>query len=143
MIWAMTQDRSGFTRFYGHGEKLSRKKEQAVMALITEPTIKAAADKVGITTPTLCKWLKLSEFKAAYREARREAVSVAIAKLQQATTEAVEALRAVMNDPNKPASARVGAARSILELAIKAVEIEDLEIRIEELEHKITKKEVV
>jgi len=49
-----------------------------------------------------------------------------------------------MNDPKKPASARVSAARSILELAIKAIEIEDLEIRIEELERLITnKKEVI
>jgi uncharacterized membrane protein (DUF106 family) len=114
------------------------------MALITEPTIKAAAQKVGITTPTLHKWLKLSEFKAAYREARREAVTVAIARLQQAAAEAVEALRAIMNDTSKPASARVSAARSILELAIKAIEIEDLEVRIEELERVMTqKKEVI
>jgi hypothetical protein len=48
-----------------------------------------------------------------------------------------------MNDPKKPASARVSAARSILELAIKAIEIEDLEIRIEELERLMAKKEVI
>jgi hypothetical protein len=140
----MAQISSELRRFNGHGEKLSRKKDQAVMALITEPTIKAAAQKVGITTPTLHKWLKLSEFKAAYREARREAVTVAIARLQQAAAEAVEALRAIMNDTSKPASARVSAARSILELAIKAIEIEDLEVRIEELERVMTqKKEVI
>jgi hypothetical protein len=136
----MTQVLSDLRRFYGHGQKWSRKKDQAILALITEPTIKAAADKVGITTPTLYKWLKLPEFKAAYREARREAVSVAITRLQQAATEAVEALRCIMNDPNKSASARVAAARSILEMAIKAVEIEDLEVRIEELELVILQK---
>jgi len=140
----MAQISSELRRFNGHGEKLSRKKDQAIVALITEPTMKAAADKIGITTPTLYKWLKLSEFKAAYREARREAVSVAITRLQQAATEAVEALRAIMNDASKPASARVAAARSILEMAIKAIEIEDLEVRIEELERLITnKKEVI
>ena len=112
--------------------------------MITEPTIKAAADKIGITPRTLYKWLKMPEFRSAYMQAKREAVSVAITRLQQAATEAVEALRAIMNDTSKPASARVSAARSILELAIKAIEIEDLEVRIEELERVMTqKKEVI
>lgn len=136
----MAQVSSELRRIHGHGEKLSRKKDQAVMALITEPTIKAAAQKVGITTPTLHKWLKLPEFRSAYMAAKREAVTVAIARLQQAAAEAVEALRAIMNDTSKPASARVSAARSILELAIKAIEIEDLEVRIEELELVILQK---
>lgn len=139
----MTQISSELRRIHGHGEKLSRKKDQAVMALITEPTMKAAADKIGITPRTLYKWLKMPEFRSAYMQAKREAVSVAITRLQQAATEAVEALRAIMNDASKPASARVAAARAILEMAIKAIEIEDLEVRIEELEHKIIKKEVI
>lgn len=138
----MAQISSELRRIHGHGEKLSRKKDQAIVALITEPTMKAAADKIGITTPTLYKWLKLPEFRSAYMQAKREAVSVAITRLQQAATEAVEALRAIMNDASKPASARVAAARSILEMAIKAVELEDLEIRIEELERLMAKKEV-
>lgn len=139
----MTQVLSELRRFNGHGQKWSRKKDQAIVALITEPTIQAAAQKVGITTPTLYKWLKVPEFQKAYREARHEAYTVAVARLQQAATEAVEALRSVMNDPKKPASARVSAARAILEMAIKAIEIEDLEVRIEELELVIQKREGV
>ena len=136
----MTQILPGFTRFYGHGQKWSRKKDQAIVALITEPTIQAAAQKVGITTPTLHKWLKVKEFKDAYREARREAVTAAISRLQRTATEAVDALRAVMNDTESPASARVSAARAILEIAVKAVELEDLEARIEELERLLQKE---
>ena len=139
----MAQVSSDLRRIHGHGEKLSRKKDQAVMALITEPTMKAAADKIGITPRTLYKWLKMPEFRSAYMAAKREAVTVAVARLQQAAAEAVEALRSIMNDPKKPASARVSAARSILELAIKAIEIEDLEIRIEELERLMAQKEVI
>ena len=40
----------------------------------------------------------------------------------------------VMRDAEAPASARVSAARAILETAIKAVELEDLEARIIALE---------
>lgn len=139
----MAQVSSDFRRFRGHGEKWSRKKDQAIIALLTEPTITTAAEKAGITPRTLYKWLQTSEFKAAYREAKREAYTVAITRLQQAAAEAVEALRAIMNDPDKPSSARVSAARAILELAIKAIEIEDLEVRIEELELVIQKREGV
>lgn len=139
----MAQVSSDFRRFRGHGEKWSRKKDQAIIALLTEPTITTAAEKAGITPRTLYKWLKLPEFRSAYMAAKREAVTVAIARLQQAATEAVEALRSIMNDPKKPASARVSAARAILEMAIKAIEIEDLEVRIEELELVIQKREGV
>jgi len=135
----MTQVRSGKVRFYGHGEKWSRKKDAAIVALVTEPTIADAAKKAGISHATLHRWLQIKDFKDAYREAKREAVSAAISRLQQTATEAVDALRDVMNDTVSPASARVSAARSILEIAIKAVELEDFERRLEALERMIMK----
>ena len=135
----MSQTRSGKVRFYGHGEKWSRKKDAAIVALVTEPTIADAAKKAGISHATLHRWLQIKDFKDAYREAKREAVSAAIARLQRTATEAVDALRDVMNDAESPASARVSAARSILEIAIKAVELEDFERRLEALERMIMK----
>ena len=46
----------------GHGEKLTRKKEQAIVALLTEPTITRAADSAGIAEATLRRWMRLDEF---------------------------------------------------------------------------------
>ena len=69
-----------------------------------------------------------------YREARRAVVQHAITRVQHATGEAVETLRAVMQDTTAPASAKVSAARAILETAVKAVELEDLEARMAALE---------
>ncbi len=137
----MPQIKSDKVRFYGHGEKWTRKKDIAIVALVTEPTVADAAKKAGISHATLHKWLKVKEFKDAYREARREAVSAAISRLQQTATEAVDALRDVMNDPENPASARVSAARAILEIAVKAVELEDFESRLEQLERLIIRGE--
>jgi len=138
----MTQVRSGKVRFYGHGEKWSRKKDAAILALVTEPTIADAAKKAGISHATLHRWLQIKDFKDAYREAKREAVSAAISRLQRTATEAVDALRDVMNDAESPANARVSAARAILELAIKAIELEDLEARVEQLEALLQKERV-
>jgi DNA-binding MurR/RpiR family transcriptional regulator len=120
------------------GEKLSRKQEVAIAALLTCPTLAEAAQRAGISEPTLGRWLRRDDFQTAYRQARREAVSQAIAHLQRVSGEAVETLRAIMADGKAPASARVTAARAVLEVAIKAVELEDLEARIADLEARLT-----
>jgi len=118
----------------GHGEKLSRKQETLISALLLAPTLADAAHTTGIGEVTAWRWLKEPTFQGAYREARRAVVTQAIAQVQRATGEAVETLRSVMQDKDAPASAKVSAAKAILDTAIKAVELEDLEARIAALE---------
>jgi hypothetical protein len=116
------------------GEKLSRKQEDAIVALLTAPTIQAAAEATGITYITLWRWMQIPEFKEQYREARLEAVRQAVSRLSQIGSEAVDVLRDIMNDQEAPASSRVTAAKSILEGAFKGIELDDLAARIEALE---------
>src|SRR5215475_12667543 len=118
----------------GHGENLSHKQEQTIAALLTAPNLADAAHHAGIGGRTLLRWLKETAFQAAYREARRAVVQHAIVQVQHATGEAVETLRSVMQAADAPASAKVSAAKTILETAVKAVELEDLEARIATLE---------
>jgi hypothetical protein len=42
-----------------------------------------------------------------------------------------------MNDSTKPPGPRVTAARTILDMAVRVVELEDLESRVEEIERKL------
>ena len=88
---------------------------------------------------TLWRWIHIPEFKEQYRLARREAVSQAVGHLQGACSVAVLALTDISQDVNCPASARVSAARTVLELALKGVELEDLAVRVEELELRVTR----
>lgn len=118
----------------GHGEKLTRKQDQAIAALIACPSILDAARQSGVAVETLYRWLKLETFQTAYRDARRQVVQQAIVQVQQATGEAVTTLRAIMQDGTAPASARVSAAKTVLDTAVKAVELEDLEQRLAALE---------
>jgi hypothetical protein len=120
-----------------HG--ISRKQDTAIGALLSRPTISAAAESVGIGESTLRRWLKDRDFLAAYRAARREAVSQAVGHLQGACSVAVLALTDISQDVNSPASARVSAARTVLDLALKGVELEDLAVRVEELELQVTR----
>lgn len=118
----------------GHGEKLSRKQEALISALLLAPTLAEAARAVGVHEATAWRWLKDHAFQEAYREARREVVRQAVAQVQQACRIAVTTLTGVMQDGESPASAKVAAARTVLETAIKAIELEDLEVRIVALE---------
>src|SRR5215470_18082856 len=118
----------------GHGEKLSRKQDQVITALVTCASITEAAAQCGLADVTLRRWLKQEPFQAAYRDARRAVVQHAIAQVQRATGEAVETLRSVMQDAEAPASARVSAAKAILETALKGIDIDDLEARLAALE---------
>ena len=114
--------------------KLGRKKEEAVLALLTQRNVEEAARAVGVTARTLYRWLQQPDFLAAYREAKRSAFSQAVARVQTMTTAAVSTLGKVMVDPAAPAASRVRAASSVLDFAAKAIEIEDLEARLAALE---------
>ena len=113
---------------------LGRRQEDAIAALLTRRNIEEAAHSAGIGTRTLLRWLKVPEFQIAYRQARREAFGQAIARLQQGTSAAATTLLKLLIEPNTPASVRVRAADSIFNHAAKAIEIEDLEARVADLE---------
>ena len=116
----------------GHGEKLSRKQEQSIGALLTEPTISAAAAAVGIGEATLRRWMKLDDFISEYRAARRQVVEQATARLQQASSGAVDTLVRFLEASSE--SVQLRAAMAILADATSAVELLDLEERLAALE---------
>jgi hypothetical protein len=116
------------------GSSLERKREEAIAALLTQRNIEEAARTAGISTRTLMRWLQLPEFQKAYRQARRDAYSQAVARLQQGTSAAATILLKTMIDPGTPASVRVRAAEAIFSHTFKAIEIEDIEARGSELE---------
>lgn len=116
------------------GSILGRKQEDAIAALLTQRNVEEAARAAGIGARTLLRWLQIPEFQAAYREARRAAFGQAIARLQQGTSAAATTLLKTMIDTNTPASVRVRAAEVIFNHAAKAIEIEDIEVRVSALE---------
>jgi molybdenum-dependent DNA-binding transcriptional regulator ModE len=114
---------------------LSRKQDELIAALLTAGSIEEAAQHVGLGYRTVHRWLREDgDFQDAYRQARRQVVAQAQAQLQRATGKAVATLVAVMEDAETPAAAKVTAARTILEQAIRAIELDDLEARIQALE---------
>jgi hypothetical protein len=124
----------------GHGEKKEQKQDKAIAALLQSESIRDAAKEAGLAEATLHRYLKDEAFKETYRAAKREIIDHAICKLQRSAGKAVTALLDVIEDKEAPASSRVSAAKTILEMSMKAVEFEDLEKRISSLEKLIEER---
>ena|SRR5215471_3821428 len=121
----------------GHGAKFGRKKEAAIVALLTHRTTEEAARAVGIGVATLLRCMKDPEFDASYRDAKRKAYGQSIARMHQMSGAAVSTLGKVMLDPRTPPAIEVRAADSILNHTAKAIEIEGVEARVTELERSV------
>ena len=116
------------------GAKFGRKKEEAIIALLTHRNVEEAAKAAGLSPKTLFRWMQDPEFDADYRKARRDSFHQAVARLQQASSAAVTTLLKLAVDPNAPAAVKARAAYYILTLGTKAMETEDIDVRVTELE---------
>ena len=118
----------------GHGAKFPRKKEEAIAALLTRPSVEEAARTIEVEPKTLRRWMRVPEFQAAYLQARREAVTQALARMQQGSGAAASVMFKLMVDANAPPAGRLRAAECVFDRAIKGVELEDIEARVAALE---------
>lgn len=121
------------TVFGRDGGKRSHKLDLYIAALLSRGSVEASAEVAGISRTTAWRWMKDPIVLARLREARRDAMHRAIARLQEAASSAVDCLVAVMGS-GESESAKVAAARCVLEQALRATELLDVEERIVALE---------
>src|SRR5713101_3682781 len=114
--------------------RLSRRAAQAIAALLEHRTQEKAAAAAGISPVTLWRLQRKAEFRKALFEARSDAFSQAIGRLQHGSSAAATTLLRVMCDGAAPAASRVRAAQCVLESAARGLGLQDLEIRLRELE---------
>jgi len=118
----------------GHGAKLGRKMEQAVIAMLTARNLEEVAKSVGVSTKTLLRWQKLPEFDRAFREAKTVTFRQSLARLQQASGPAVTTLLKILVDPNAQLAVKARCAYYILDQTRKGMETEEIEVRMAALE---------
>jgi transposase len=111
------------------------RQERVIVALLSEPSIEAAAKTADVSDVTIWRWMKQPEFKARLLAARRAVVEGAIGRLQAAATEAVDTLRRNLTSGNP--SVEVRAATTIIEQATKAIALFDLDERVSQLEARL------
>ena len=113
---------------------LSSRQQKAIIALVTEPTLTQAAKSAEVGERTLRRWLHDATFNKAYRTARRESFSQALALALRYTPLAINTLGKLASDTMTPPSSRVSACNGILKFARDSIELDDLQARIEALE---------
>ena len=106
---------------------------RAIVALLENPSVEKAAAAINVSPVTMWRWMQQTDFQARLRLARRRAYSQCVGRLQQASS-AVGTLPRIMTDLAVPAGSRVRAADSVLDHAARAIEIDDLDARISDLE---------
>lgn len=111
---------SRWQQMTGHGQKLTRKQEEVIAALLTERTYAAAAAKAGVGERTIYRWLLLPDFRIAFEKAKQESVKSAICHLQLGTRPVSEALLNIALH-GKRESDRNRAAATVLDFAMRGL----------------------
>ena len=120
--------------------KISKAEEQAlVTALAFGATVENAARKAGIGERTAYRRLADPAFRARVDQARREAVLRTAGMLTGAALGSVKTLVDLQQDVSVPASVRRGAARDVLDLAVKYRETAETEQRLAAIEDRLSK----
>ena len=113
---------------------MTPRKEKALQALLVSRTRTEAAKAAGIGESTLREYMKDPEFLDRYREAFGNLVQDAARQAGQALTLALSTLTEIMENTGEQATARIQAARYLVEYALRLGEQCDLLARLERLE---------
>lgn len=113
---------------------MTPRKEKALQALLVSRTRAEAAKVAGIAESTLRSYMQDSEFIDRYKQAFGDMVRDATGRARQLLDPALSALQTIMDDEDMPAQARITAARSVLEYALKFGEQTDILEQLRELE---------
>lgn len=111
-----------------------RNADRIITALISSPTLEAAAQKAGIGLTTIKRRLRDSDFVAAYRAAQRNLLDRAVNLLAVAAADFAQTLHRVATDLGALPSSQANAAAKGLEVYAKLISITDIEERLARLE---------
>ena len=104
-----------------------------IAALAGGATNLDAAQQAGVSEKTVYRRLADAEFRQQVADARAELIARAVGALADASATAATTLRTLLEAESE--SVRLGAARSILELATRLRASEEFERRLATLEH--------
>jgi len=111
---------------------LSDKQCTAISCLLEGNTMQATAEACEIDVRTLRRWLQTEEFVEEYNDARRQQLDRVTAHLQSAAADAADTLMRLLKCGDPLIELR--AAKTILQMSQRSVNIADLEKRVDDLE---------
>ena len=118
-------------------DTLSVRQTRFVDELASGSSLADAATAVGISSRSARRWRKKSEIAEAVRARLSENVSMARAILSAGASKAASGLVDMASGKAPAESARVSAARGVLESTMKLTELEDVVERLAKLEEQL------
>lgn len=115
-------------------KKLTAKQQDFIAALLSQPSIIAAARSIDLPEATAHRWLKLEHFQEAYHNAKQERFTTALEMLQAGVAVAIKTLHRNMTSEEAPPAVQIRAAQIWLEQALRIHEMSELEKKIADLE---------
>jgi len=113
---------------------------KAIASLVASGDLGTAAETSGVSARTLQRWLATPAFQKALAEAETEALRGAARKLGRLADKALRVLEAVMDSRDAADNARLRAAATVLDTALRWREAADLEARVCKLEEALEAK---
>src|SRR5215831_6996935 len=108
------------------GGRKDHKISRFIANLLTHVTIEQAAAAAGVSTASAWRYMRDETVMLRVRAACRDSLRQSQSLLQAACVESVERLREILRD-GETQSLQLTAAKTILELGLKAVELADIE----------------
>src|SRR5262245_25866161 len=113
-------------------ETLTSRQLRAIPYLLASPSIEEGCKRARVGKATVYAWLKQDAFRDQLDRRRKDVVELAFENLKANVTKAAETLVKQLGSEKETISLR--AAESIIEFAQRAIEVEELEQRIQTLE---------
>ena len=116
--------------------------ELILTALVANPTIKAAAESIGVSEETVYSRLRDEAFNQRYSDCKLELLQECVDKLQKQIAVAVDTLVEVASDDTAKENCRVSAAEAIIRNFCRLDEHTNIIRRIAKLEEELMKGEL-
>ncbi len=116
-----------------------RKRHSAfALAVASGRTVRDAAKQANISEATAYRWMQDRDIQAEIERQQAQMFDQAAGRLAEALTNAVECLSGLLEAESE--SVRLGAARSIIDLAFRSRDLLDHEDRLQQLEDMLCAK---
>jgi hypothetical protein len=120
------------------GEDAFDAKELAfIEAIAAGGSIKSAAELAGFAYTTARRLRRRPDVIQAVRALAREAIQAGTLSLGQGAADAAKSLRAIATGDEAAEGPRVSACRSILEIGLRVVELEDVQEQLDEIKSQL------
>lgn len=100
-------------RTISDNDGLTPVQEKLIQALVQYPTIKAAAQSVGITDRTARRYMELPHVKTAYAERQQQVTTYVRKQIEGLSSQAIQALKESLDSPSH--LAKIQAIRIVLD----------------------------